>query len=74
GAGAPEEAARRIAELGPREVIVTLGGDGSVVLARDVLHRIEAHPPSRLVDATGCGDTFLAAYMAHRLGSDDVAA
>ena len=25
-----------------------------------------------MVDATGCGDTFLAAYMARRLTSDDL--
>ena len=32
---------------------------------------IEAVPPRRVADATGCGDTYLAAYMAHRLTGAD---
>jgi sugar/nucleoside kinase (ribokinase family) len=33
---------------------------------------IAAVPPRRTVDATGCGDTYLAAYLARRLDSDDL--
>jgi sugar/nucleoside kinase (ribokinase family) len=29
-------------------------------------------PPRRTVDATGCGDTYLAAYLARRITSDDL--
>ena len=33
---------------------------------------IRALPPRRHVDPTGCGDTYLAAYMTRRLSSDDL--
>jgi sugar/nucleoside kinase (ribokinase family) len=29
-------------------------------------------PPRRTVDATGCGDTYLAAYLARRITSHDL--
>ena len=33
---------------------------------------IAAVPPRRTVDATGCGDTYLAAYLARRITTDDL--
>ena len=36
--------------------------------------RSRALPPRRHVDPTGCGDTYLAAYMTRRLSSDDLRA
>lgn len=70
----PAEAARRIAELGPTEVIITLGSGGSLILAGDRLYRIPAFRPRQGVDPTGCGDSYMAGYIFHRLKSDDIAA
>lgn len=69
----PERAARAIAELGPREVIVTLGRHGSLVLCEGRAHRIRALAPRHLVDPTGCGDTYMAAYLHRRLAGAEPA-
>ncbi len=74
GAAEPERAARAIARLGPREVVITMGPKGALVLADGALHPIPALAPRRVVDPTGCGDSFLAGYLARRLGGDDAAA
>jgi sugar/nucleoside kinase (ribokinase family) len=74
GSEDPEEGAYRIAKLGPCEVVITLGGGGSVILAREILYRIPAFPAQPGVDATGCGDSYFAGYLFHRLGSDDIEA
>ncbi len=71
GEESPEGAARRLAEFGPNDVIVSLGSGGSVVLGGGRLHRIPAVAPERLVDATGCGDTYMAGYVSRRLKGED---
>ena len=71
GESDPERAARRLAEFGPREVIVTLGGEGSLVLCEGQLWHIPAFPAAEVVDPTGCGDTYMAAYLDRRLAGED---
>lgn len=68
----PERAAERLADFGPKEVIITLGSKGSMVLCDGQLHRIPAFPPKRVVDATGCGDTYVAGYISRRLKGEEV--
>lgn len=63
GENDPERAARAIAEWGPREVLVTLGSLGSVILHEGTCISIPAYKPAKMVDATGCGDTFMAGYL-----------
>ncbi|MFF3893324.1 ribokinase [Streptomyces sp. NPDC001812] len=62
----PEDWARLLLAKGPRSVVVTLGGEGSLVASSDGVSRI---PPVkvRAVDTTGAGDSFTAA-LAWRLG------
>ncbi|MCG8556196.1 MAG: PfkB family carbohydrate kinase [Proteobacteria bacterium] len=70
----PEKAARRLGRLvgrAPHETLVTLGRRGSLVYSADRLYHIPAARPSEVVDVTGCGDTFFAAYLHYRLGSTD---
>ena len=67
GAKDPAEAAARLVELGPREVVVTDASRGSLVRAEGRVFRIPALPPAKLVDATGCGDTYAAGYLRERL-------
>ena len=59
----PHIAAQQIHDWGVREVIITLGGGGSVIYADGQFFETPAYPPSRLVDATGCGDTYSAGYL-----------
>ncbi len=68
----PEEAARVLSSFGPPEVIITLGSRGSIIVCDGRTYRIPAFPPRRVVDATGCGDTYVAGYLAQRLISDDI--
>ncbi|MFQ5984504.1 MAG: PfkB family carbohydrate kinase [Alphaproteobacteria bacterium] len=72
GASEPEEAARRLADLGPKEVIITMASRGSLVLAGGRLSRIPAFPPKTIVDPTGCGDTYVAGYLFQKLKGREV--
>ena len=60
--GEPDENALR--SLGVPEVVVTLGSEGSLVLADGKLERVPARPVDG--DPTGAGDAFAAAYLASR--------
>ncbi len=57
------DAALQLAEWGVAEVCVTLGNYGSVILENDHFYDVCAYPPSSLVDATGCGDTYSTGYL-----------
>ena len=59
----PHEAAIRLAEWGVKEVCVTLGSEGSIILAEGKFYTIPAYKPREIVDATGCGDTYPAGYL-----------
>ncbi len=69
-------AARMLAEQGPNEVIITLGSQGSFMYVHDTndAYDIPSFPPRQLVDPTGAGDTYIGAYLGHRLLSDNVIA
>ena len=60
--GEPDEDALR--SLGVPEVVVTLGSEGSLVLADGKLERVPAWPVDG--DPTGAGDAFAAVYLASR--------
>lgn len=60
--GDPVEACRKLAELGPRVVGVTLGSKGYVALAEGRLWQKPAYPVEA-VDTTGCGDVFHAGFI-----------
>lgn len=59
----PYEGARHLADLGVREVIITLGSKGSLVYTDNQFYAIPAFEPTAVVDATGCGDTYMAGYL-----------
>ena len=63
GLADPHEAAIRLAEWGVKEVCVTLGSEGSIILAEGKFYTIPAYKPREIVDATGCGDTYSAGYL-----------
>jgi len=62
GEGKPLEACRKLAELGPRVVGVTLGAKGYVALAAGAVVERPAYPVEA-VDTTGCGDVFHAGFI-----------
>lgn len=63
GLSDPHEAARQLAEWGVKEVLLTLGDRGSLIYAGGTFHEIPAYPPTEVIDATGCGDTYMAGYL-----------
>ncbi|WP_281801659.1 PfkB family carbohydrate kinase [Segatella maculosa] len=67
----PRTVALQLAELGVKEVIITLGSYGSLIYADNRFYEIPAYKPREVVDATGCGDTYSAGYLYMRsLGAD----
>ena len=61
------EGARILADWGVKEVVLTLGSMGSVIYTDGVFYNIPAYKPSAVVDATGCGDTYMAGYLYQRI-------
>lgn len=61
-----KSAARRLYEWGVKEVLITLGSLGSVVYDGQTFYRIPAYKPREVMDATGCGDTYMTGYLYQR--------
>lgn len=59
----PRRAAIILADWGCREVVLTLGDKGSLIYADGQFYDIPALPAYQLIDATGCGDTYMAGYL-----------
>lgn len=55
-----------LSEWGVKEVVITLGSKGSVIYADNQFYVIPAFTPQKVVDATGCGDTYMAGYLYKR--------
>jgi len=56
---------------GISEVLITKASNGSIVYCNGKTHSIPACKPNKIVDATGCGDTYIASYLVKRLGGAD---
>lgn len=65
-------AARTLYGWGVKEVLITLGSLGSVLYDGTAFHRIPAYKPREIVDATGCGDTYMAGYLSRRAKGADM--
>ncbi|MBQ6192985.1 MAG: ribokinase [Prevotella sp.] len=59
----PHTVARKLSDLGVREVVLTFGNYGSLIYSNGEFVEIPAYKPRRVVDATGCGDTYSAGYL-----------
>ncbi|HEY6452824.1 MAG TPA: sugar kinase [Steroidobacteraceae bacterium] len=68
GDAAPEQSVLRWRAWGAEEVIVKLGARGCLVGAGDGRELVSISAPVNVVDTTGAGDAFNAAYLATRLG------
>jgi len=71
GCDTTEQGARQLAEWGVKEIVVTNGSHGSEVFHGGKRYVIPAFKPREVVDATGCGDTYMAGYLYRRLKGDD---
>lgn len=61
-----KQAAQQLYDWGVKEVLVTLGSLGSVVYDGKDFYKIPAYKPKEIVDATGCGDTYVTGYLYRR--------
>lgn len=59
-------AAKQLYDWGVKEVLITLGSMGSVIYDGNTFHKIPAYKPKEVVDATGCGDTYMTGYLYKR--------
>ena len=73
GSGDVRKSARILSDWGVKEVIITLGSKGSVIYKDQVFYDIPAYiPNTSVVDATGCGDTYMAGYLYQRIKGVDL--
>lgn len=63
GASGAEEAATALLAEGPSAVLVTLGGEGSLIAGPEGIVRVPALQVP-VVDTTGCGDAYCAGFIA----------
>jgi sugar/nucleoside kinase (ribokinase family) len=61
------EGAKLLAEWGVKEVVITNGSMGSVIYNDGIFYQIPAYKPQIVMDATGCGDTYMAGYLYQRV-------
>lgn len=64
--------ATRLSGYGPEEVIITCGSSDSLIYSRGKFYSISSSIPKKLVDPTGCGDTYMAGYLFLRQKTDDL--
>lgn len=61
-----QSAARQLSDWGVKEVLLTFGSMGSVIYDGIDFYPVPAYKPREIVDATGCGDTYMAGYLYQR--------
>ena len=73
-AGEPNliKAARAIAGLGPRTVVVKRGEYGALMLTEGAFFVVPAYPLEAVYDPTGAGDTFAGGFMGYLAAQDSV--
>ncbi len=65
--------AHKLLASGAKEVIVTSGSKGSFILHAEGIITIPPYRPASEIDATGCGDTYMAGYLFQREQGKSVA-
>lgn len=68
-----KQAAQQLYDWGIKEVLVTLGSLGSVIYDGKEFYIIPAYKPVEVVDATGCGDTYVTGYLYKRAKGASIA-
>lgn len=67
-----DELARALHARTGSDVVLTNGGDGSIVATSRGAHVVAPHPPTGLVDTTGAGDSFTGALTVALAEGDDL--
>lgn len=74
GPGGAAHAALRLADLGPKAVVVTLGAEGAIAAVGGEVLRVPANSVANVIDTTGAGDCFAAALSMAWVRGEDIAA
>lgn len=64
--------AKLLAGWGVKEVVITNGSMGSTIYHDGVFYKIPAYRPKVVVDATGCGDTYMGGYLYQRVKGREI--
>jgi sugar/nucleoside kinase (ribokinase family) len=56
-----------LADHGVKEAVITNGSQGSMIYSDSIFYKIPAYRPQTIIDATGCGDTYMAGYLYQRI-------
>lgn len=67
-----KESVKILSDWGVKEVVITNGSMGSLIYSNGVFYDIPAYRPVNLIDATGCGDTYMAGYLLQRVKGIDI--
>lgn len=67
GCNTVEDGAKFLLDLGVKEAVITNGSLGSAIYTGNGNYSIPAFHPELVVDATGCGDTYMAGYLYKRI-------
>jgi sugar/nucleoside kinase (ribokinase family) len=62
-----KDGARELVNWGVNEVVITNGSMGSMIYSDGLFYTIPAYRPEIVIDATGCGDTYMAGYLYQRV-------
>lgn len=63
--------AAKLLDLGAKNVIVSLGGDGALLVSKEVVEKLPA-PQGKVVNTVGAGDSLVAGFIDEYLTSGDV--
>ncbi len=64
--------AKRLIKLGARNVIVSLGGDGALLVEGNGNHKIIRSPKGKVVNTVGAGDSLVAGFIDEYVRSGDI--
>jgi len=67
------ENASKLVKLGARNVIVSLGGDGALLVGEGLNPELRAAPQGKVVNTVGAGDSLVAGFIAEYLDSHNIA-
>ena len=59
------KAGKKIMEMGPAYVVIKKGEHGALMLGKDFVFGVLAHPCEEVVDPTGAGDSFAGGFLGY---------
>lgn len=64
--------ARKLQEMGARNVLISMAGDGALFIGEDGTVERQPAPQGKLINSVGAGDSMVAGFLAGYLGTGDL--